>query len=540
MPLASLEKFPEVCRLCLQPKTDTEGIPLAGTQPEFEATLQELLDDFCFAVPEEYGEMLPSTICESCLDEFLAVYRVKKKMDFLLSFQIAFTRMQLQGMESDLRQLFDQHYDYMLNVFRDINLIHHDDDGDDYRLQWDDLVAANSEPEPKESFLEPSTEEGLEMIDDENNLFEIEVLDEEIDETNELSQSYQKDFGEAGPSSETNLNNIETDPTLPKILFKKHVPNQNEVELLNEPSCPADDCGVELKSQDDLTRHKKESHAYFGCDICGLELKNKYSLEVHIRRHQGTTRYNCEYCASSFHTAQEQKLHLQLVHLGADSVECEICGLAFKNTIGLKRHLKSHSEVRNYKCPHCDKAFKTNMHLHRHKETIHLKVRFNCPYCDISYGRKDKLRMHIERDHDIQSYFICEICVKSFNTNEQLEEHMNHHGNPKPLECGVCLVAFLEQSDFEQHLCISYRDNYECCGQDHKYHTYFNKHMFLKHGERTNFRVKPNPVKLLAKVRAERKHDERCPKCGKVFETRKLKNEHKSLCGGASSDSMIM
>ena len=67
----------------------------------------------------------------------------------------------------------------------------------------------------------------------------------------------------------------------------------------------------------------------------------------------------------------------------------------------LRRHLKSHSDERSYKCPECDKTFKTIMHVHRHKETVHLKVRFNCEYCEMSYGRKDKLRMHVERVHNV-------------------------------------------------------------------------------------------------------------------------------------------
>lgn len=101
-------------------------------------------------------------------------------------------------------------------------------------------------------------------------------------------------------------------------------------------------------------------------------------------------------------------------------------------------------------------------------------------------------------------YFICEICLKSFPTAEQLQEHADHHANPKPLECGVCLVIYLSQEELDGHLCISYRDDYLCCGRDHKFHTFYNKHMFLAHGQKTNARVKPASDKLIANMRAER------------------------------------
>lgn len=49
-----------------------------------------------------------------------------------------------------------------------------------------------------------------------------------------------------------------------------------------------------------------------------------------------------------------------------------------------------------------------------------------------------------------------------------------------------------------------YRDNYICCNRDFKYHFYYNKHMFLAHGLKTNVRVKPEQGLLLGQIRALR------------------------------------
>ena len=109
-------------------------------------------------------------------------------------------------------------------------------------------------------------------------------------------------------------------------------------------------------------------------------------------------------------------------------------------------------------------------------------------------------------------------------------------------------MIYLTQEELDAHLCISSRDDYLCCGRDHKFHTFYNKHMFLAHGQKTNARVKPAGDKLIANMRAERvsfvrsmlvrnflyglfqKYIERCAECGKVFPTRKLKLAHRDVC----------
>lgn len=130
----------------------------------------------------------------------------------------------------------------------------------------------------------------------------------------------------------------------------------------------------------------------------------------------------------------------------------------------------------------------------------------------------------------VQTYFPCEICLKSFTTSVDLLEHKQHHDNPKDLECAVCLSAFFNQKEFDEHLCISYRESYICCDRDFKYHLQYNKHMFLVHGLKTNARVRPASNQLLGAARASRKQVERCTKCEQVFPTRKLKKDHMALC----------
>ncbi|XP_062542176.1 zinc finger protein 845-like [Armigeres subalbatus] len=550
MKISALFHFPDVCRLCMQQKPAPEMVPLASILPEFDMQLLELMDEFCGSPSQQdFSDLLPSAVCEQCQQHFLAAFKFKRKMMFLRDFQMAFLLMNHNGDSQPLRQLFDDRYETMSSQFQEIDLIDRD-----HKLRWEDLTVSMERHEGSIKQKDGAAEDDLEMAlrenemnEDNDQIFTVELLENSGDD----GFSCHSDFSDENVEIEyldvehgSNDGGMEVEQSAncdeEKLIFAEAdnancaIPalERSEHEAEVEWNCDFENCKERFSCEDELIQHKEKIHRCWVCSICGVVLKNKYSLNVHIRRHKGLTKYPCEYCSSSFYTSQEYKLHLGLVHVASEMAKCGICGLEFKNVTCLKRHLKSHSEVRNYQCPYCEKAFKTNMHLHRHKETIHLNVRFKCGHCDVSYGRKDKLRMHIERVHNIQMYFLCNICLKSFTTEDQRQEHMALHSQPKPLECGICLAAFLTREEFNKHVCISYREDYVCCARDFKFHTFYNKHMFLVHGVKANARVKPKDDKLIANVRAERKQEERCAKCEKTFPTRTQKNAHKPLCRG--------
>nr|XP_029725409.1 zinc finger protein 184-like [Aedes albopictus] len=557
MTISALRHFPDVCRLCLQHKPAQEMIPLVSNAPELDAQLSELMEEFCATVPEqESTALLPSAVCDHCQQQLLTAYKFKRRVTFLQEFQMALAAMRHRNEPEPLRQKFLNDYEYMSSLFRELNLLEQEQ-----ALRWEDLLM--SQPE------EATAEEGnvSVIVDDESGdkypqILHVEIVD---DAGSDGGYTYHSE-GSMDQDGDAEIEYIDVEPVVeageamivveqtegsieeqPSVVAEK-APSEDSLEYLPvdvdsgpiEWECDIAGCDQRFDDNEQFIRHKKDVHQCCICTICGIVLKNKYSLEVHTRRHTGKTNFTCRYCPSTFYTSQEYKLHLGLVHVATDTVNCDVCGLEFKNSTCLKRHLKSHSEERSYQCPFCEKAFKTNMHLHRHKETIHMKLRFKCNHCDVSYGRKDKLRMHIERAHNIQMYFLCDICLKSYSTEEERQEHMSHHDNPQPLECGTCLMAFITPEEFHNHLCISYRENYVCCSRDFKFHTFYNKHMFLVHGEKTNARVKPTSNQLIANIRAERKQEERCGKCEKIFRTRKQKNAHKLECRGKQQNDTVV
>ncbi|XP_038116354.1 zinc finger protein 135 [Culex quinquefasciatus] len=317
--------------------------------------------------------------------------------------------------------------------------------------------------------------------------------------------------------------------------FEKHLarhhPDQQDALFCHRSSC-ADE---RFDTPDLLRQHKNDVHSTHICGECGKVAKHLIALENHQKQSHGRGReptIPCTVCESKFRNETELQRHIEKDHGMRFGYECPECGLGFKMKLLLTQHLLTHSVVRNYNCDQCGNAFKTSNHLRRHIKTVHAEVRYPCELCPVSYGRKDKLRMHMERVHEIQTYFVCDICCCSFESSAKLAEHRDRHDKPDDLECGLCLTACPSVAEFNEHLCISYQDDYVCCRRDFRYHSFYNRHMFLAHGVKTNARVKPKAGVLMGKQRAMRKPVERCTLCEHVFPTRKTKKAHMETCAG--------
>ncbi|XP_053683650.1 zinc finger protein 652-like [Sabethes cyaneus] len=319
--------------------------------------------------------------------------------------------------------------------------------------------------------------------------------------------------------------------------FEKHITKVHAIveETAEVLTCYRSSCnGETFDSVELLRQHKNDAHFTHICLLCGKVVKHLIALENHIKRHDREREplLQCDMCDELFRTQAEVVKHTVKVHSARLSYDCPECGLSFKQKLLLTQHMLTHSVERNYNCDQCNMAFKTANHLRRHIRTVHREVRYTCDHCQMSYGRRDKLRMHMERAHDIQTYFVCDICCTSFESDDKLQEHKYRHENPADLTCGVCLIACTTADEFNDHLCITYQEDYICCDRDFRYHSYYNRHMFLTHGISTNARVIPKSGILMGKQRALRKPVERCTKCEHVFATRKLKRQHMDVCQG--------
>ena len=64
----------------------------------------------------------------------------------------------------------------------------------------------------------------------------------------------------------------------------------------------------------------------------------------------------------------------------------------------------------------------------------------NCNLCDLNLDSKKSMKMHIKRNHPRKVK--CDECSKTFESNVDLEIHMNLHRKPKMFKCDICEKTF--------------------------------------------------------------------------------------------------
>ena len=140
----------------------------------------------------------------------------------------------------------------------------------------------------------------------------------------------------------------------------------------------------------------------------------------------------CPYCGQVYPTGGHWRRHVRVTHLGLDTrpsiarkrrakaslttrkkdsptdiqlavdkektSKCLTCGKCFMNPHKLKRHVKIHSEVKDFKCHVCGKGFVQKVHLQKHLLQHGIgEKRFKCHNCDKWFNHKISLKTHMPK-----------------------------------------------------------------------------------------------------------------------------------------------
>jgi KRAB domain-containing zinc finger protein len=225
----------------------------------------------------------------------------------------------------------------------------------------------------------------------------------------------------------------------------------------------------------------------YQCLLCSSAFLRAYHLQRHVGRCHSTERlFTCGRCFKSFKIQESLRRHEQR-HERKDRKcmwlqrqphsECELCGKVFYKQIALDGHMKRiHGcGVKPKECSKCGLSFSTSAALRSHirLHSGESQAVNSCSVCLMNFNSSDSLRKHISRKHPtskqspIIASFQCQLCVKVYDTKDQLLEHMKDNDSHRYM-CGRCCVAFSRLRPLRHHRCVALSceqcDNpWKCC-----------------------------------------------------------------------------
>ena len=176
-------------------------------------------------------------------------------------------------------------------------------------------------------------------------------------------------------------------------------------------------------------------------DIIPLKEENETKSGINFLQNQ------CELCGKILSNKKNLKKHIKL-HSDIRNYVCKVCNKSYKRSDHLRRHMITHDPNPNYyECEFCFKRFSLNYHLTSHLQNVHkqkiIKV-YQCPNCELYFQKKSKLFLHQKDIHNIVFdkipcyYPYCNKCyISEGKLNDQIQKyHLNYINNINNLKEG--------------------------------------------------------------------------------------------------------
>ena len=148
----------------------------------------------------------------------------------------------------------------------------------------------------------------------------------------------------------------------------------------------------------DSTSSEKTTHQ---CKVCQRTFNRRSTLRTHMRVHSTDRPFKCPQCEKTFKDKQTLKGHVNVIHLkkAMYKEQCKVCGLKIKDKMKLEVHMKRHNGIKDHKCPKCSKVFVRSYDVDSHLRMVHSKEKpFKCQMCPMEFKAKISLQGQIVRD----------------------------------------------------------------------------------------------------------------------------------------------
>lgn len=217
----------------------------------------------------------------------------------------------------------------------------------------------------------------------------------------------------------------------------------------------------------------KTQYGYY-CSKCECVIKIYQLFYLHMHNfHRMTKQFECKItsCKKTFKTHESFKEHIDqskhpqksVIEDPLLSIACHNCDSYFIDNKDIETHLLSDehynkvsknadrsgmkSEARNYKCKTCHTWFGLFDSFLFHMENESHK--HGCPHCGLHFALPSSRRAHIQSIHSDRAE-ICELCSEKQGTKERLFAHLVTHN--LVFECNKCMRKFYQREQLNNHM----------------------------------------------------------------------------------------
>lgn len=256
------------------------------------------------------------------------------------------------------------------------------------------------------------------------------------------------------------------------------------------------------------------------CLDCDYTTKRKEHLIMHVNReHLDHHPFTCGHCGTQFYTKLSLKTHIMQFH---QDIKCQYCESTFKNVMLLKKHRLACKLIsRLHECQKCVASFDTVQELENHIKSSHSAIVFPCLRCNKEFNQKSSLEEHHLKVHnEVQKkkrrkMIECTLCDITFKNLKEMIEHEQLHDPGELYPCKVCPKSYQSLKNVYMHKQKHYTNKITCPGCKKSHNSsYYEQHKLRCPFLKIDTGVNP------------------CDSCGKVFMTQASLKTHQLTHSG--------